>query len=216
MERKVYGITEKIWDSTSQERRLAWNACTVVLTAIAGIFVVTKSGYLWIDVPLGILTTILSLLIIQLQRNLGKFSPEYRRIISRVSVVGTIYSVTVLGAITFCAVIYSFYREVIAAYFSSLPIGRVRVKDSLEVIIFSIAFFFAMIKVPLNVFRGTQIEQLIKDEPKKALFKYLVRRRFIAQDFPSFIFIEFVILYCTWAYSSLMITAVKIALNTSS
>ena len=58
------------------------------------------------------------------------------------------------------------------------------------------------------------IEQLIKDEPKKALIKYLVRRRFVARDFPSFIFVEVVILNCTWAYSSLMVAAMEIALNT--
>lgn len=215
MGRKMYGITQEIWEGMSQERRLVWGLCTVGLAAIAGIFFATKSGYPWIDVPLGFLTGALSLLIVQLQRNLGKFTPKYRRMISRVSVVGTIYSVTALGIVTFCALIYSFYRGIIIGYFSSLPLGHVPVKDLLEIIFFSIAFFFAMIKAPLNAFRGTQIERLIKDETKKVLFKYLVRRRFVAQDFPSFIFIEFLILYCTWTYSSLTVAAIKIALSPS-
>jgi hypothetical protein len=214
MKSKAYGITQEIWEGMSQERRLAWGLCTLGLTGIAGLIFVTKSGYPWIDVPLAFLIGALSLLIVQLQRNLGKFAPKSQRMISRVSVVGTLYSVIALGVITFCAVIYSLYRGVIDAYFSSLPIGSVPVRDLLTVITFSIALFIALIKAPLNTFRGMPIERLIKDAPKKALIKYLVRRRFVARDLPSFIFVEVVILNCTWAYSSLTVAAMKIALNT--
>jgi hypothetical protein len=208
----AYGITEPYWDKASFEFKMGWGIGISATAFIAGMIMNTKTGFWWIDLAVGLLTASLPITVVLAQRSFSKLKPTWRSVVTRVCVIGGTNAATALGLTTYLAIMFSFYRAVVPVLFTTFS----TVHSPLEVLqlgIFSAAFLAALVVAPLNAFRGTKLEQLIRDEPKKYLISLLVRRRFVADNVCMFALFELGTLWVSLSFSSLAVGAIKIALT---
>ncbi|NVM80001.1 hypothetical protein FHW83_005845 [Duganella sp. SG902] len=211
------GVTEEFWSEQKEDFKLYWSLASKAVAGILGFFVVTKTGFGWIDTIVSVFATGVPLLIIASQRALSKYPPLLRRRITRYSLCATLAAVTALGVGFYLAVIYGLITGVVKSLpslvgsdFSPSLTTVMNAPGALNPDFIQNAIGFlncfivlvSLVAAIFNSFRALQIEELIHWAPKRGLFKYLVRRKVKAQDMLMFAGFEFGIIMTSIMFSS--------------
>src|SRR5476649_1564992 len=103
MGKRVFGVTEQFWGSRTAEFKLYWGLGSKAVSLLLGFFIVTKTGFGWLDNMVALLTGSVAILITSGQRDYSKYPRTLRRKITRYSVGITLKGATILGAGIFLA-----------------------------------------------------------------------------------------------------------------
>lgn len=179
-----------------EERKLAWRLITWALIPIPAFFI-QKTGMPFVDYLAGALCSLTSLVLIESQRSLSKYTPSFRKAFLRVAIGLMSLVPAILGGLYFLGVIAAMARHA-ADDLSKAPIHGHMLEDALV----GACVALVLPRAAFNVFRSTQMEALMIGEPRKWAFHLLARRRFIARCDAECFFFEGSVLAMTIACSS--------------
>jgi hypothetical protein len=195
---KTLGITESYWTNLNEDKKLKWKIFSRLITMIAAL-AVTKSGIVILDWCIAVIATFLSIFLIETQRTYTRYSIEFRKTLIRISIALGSWCAVFLGIIYFSQIAIL----AMASTFSSMPDITTNTKyPELTLSVYLTVFFFASIYGILKVFRDLKIEELIYHIPRSQLKKFLIQRKFKAENFYSFAYFELSVIAIALLYSS--------------
>lgn len=166
-----------------EERKVLWKVATIVMTALAALFI-AKAGIPAIDFPCALLCALASTAVVESQRNLGKFSLGFRKGLLRAATRLASGIPAALAGGLFLSAVASMARGA-ADSFAQQPSQGHALADARDAVVAGLVLLAAS----LRVFRGLQFRALMIDEPRKAAFSLIVKRRFVARcDAECFLF----------------------------
>lgn len=228
MQKRIYGVTEKFWESQTAAFKLYWNLGNKTASLLLGFFIVTKTGFSWFDNLVALATGSVAILVTAGQRDFSKYPRALRRRVTRYSVGWTLKGTTILGVCLFLSILVPLVTGVVRSLpsFADAPISPSiealsKIYPSADaatilriehVLIYGIVLY-AVFRASLNAFRGMQFEEMIHKAPKRGLIKYLVRRERIVTDLPSLVQFEVTVLMFSVMFSSAVVMLAQIALG---
>ncbi|MCW5651754.1 MAG: hypothetical protein KIS62_18565 [Ramlibacter sp.] len=170
---------------------MCWKLVVWAITMMGALFVGT-TGLFYFDKVVGGLASLAALLVIESQRNFGKWSPRFRKIVLRAAINLPAIAGALLGLLFFVGFFYSLIasvsRDLPAASSSNLAIVLVTVFGGVGYAIF-------------KTYRDLQMEEISFSLPRIELRKLLVDRPFVAKSPYEFVFFELMVAAVAWLFS---------------
>lgn len=209
MMKKCYGITEPFWEKFPEDHRLGWKYLSRsigLMMALLMTVLVVKTGSVYADWALTVVTATVLAIAIETQRSYSKLSPRLRKTNVRVLICLGRWGVAFIGIAYFSQTAFIACLKVLAQ--DVLPaMGRSRYILS-AYLFFGISVVCAPIAV-IRAVRQLSIEKLIYDLPYEGLKNIFIKRPYKATSFEIFAAFELTVMIVCVLYSSVVIILVK-------
>lgn len=193
---RLKGVTEDYWSTLHEDKKFRWRIFSRGFAFFAT-FAVSKIGLWYLDLALSLFVTFVTMFVIESQRAYSKYSPAFRKAITRLMMFFGAWSVTVLGVFFFAFIAISAG----GATLSGMDLPRfVNGASDTQAIFLLVIFAILMIFAVIKNFRDLKMEELIHTVPKQQLKRLLVRKEFKAEIFPFFAYFEIVVIVVACMY----------------
>lgn len=203
------GITQDYWETLDEDERFGWKIFTRFLALCAGILI-SKTGYIVIDIVIAINILLFSSLIIESQRAYNKFTPRNRKNIIKVVIWLGSWSVAFLGIAIFAQIgtiaIQTIVSIMMSMEFENIP-------NKLLQAIFLISLIIAATVGIIKSFRQNDVEKLIYHAPRDFFIKLFLKKQLQVTSFLQFAYFELMILFATAIYSSMATQTIKVFIS---
>lgn len=207
--RRCVGLTEFVWASLPEERKILWKYFFRCVS-IAGAFFVTKTENIYFDLFLGFFTAAFLIIVIETQRSYSRLSPNFRKKNIRIAIFLGSWGVATLGfafflQAAFTATITVFYSDVLPAFYRS--------QNELTPIVTFLVFLVAAPIACIRIFRQLNFKEFIYTNPRNGLKKLLIYKNPKATSFFMFAYMELFTLIVCLIYSSSVAVITKVFLE---
>jgi hypothetical protein len=180
------GVTENVWGSLSEDKRQSWKHLTRII-GIVGALLVVKTGNIYFDGALALLTGVFLVIVIETQRTFSKISPRYRKRRIRVAVAIGKWGAAVLGIAIFSQAVLGATATVLSE--EILP-AVTQSRHQLTQVIILAATLVAVPLASYRVYRDLNIRKIVYEAPRDGLKQILVHRQPQATSFEVFALLE--------------------------
>ncbi|KHM46727.1 hypothetical protein PL71_14475 [Pseudoalteromonas distincta] len=202
--KKSKGLTEKIWSSIDEDKKIKWRFFSVV-TAVIGVLLIEKSGNEYFDWFLKLLTTIFLFAVIHTQRSYSKITPKLRKFNTKVAIILGTWAIVVFGLAIYLQVIIVVSAQVFLHETENMMNQGLSQYYQITLLI---VFLVVIPIATINTYKSLKINDLIFHLPKAGLFKLLARREPKASTFIEFAYLELAaIILCLIYFSSIAVVA---------
>ncbi len=191
------GITQDFYKALSPDRKLLWKLATWCISLIAS-WLVTKTGYRVLDFAISTSCALVTMLMIESQRSYSEYSRKTRKLAIVSAIVMARWGICGLGIFHFSLVTVGAIGHALhdAPSINDASTGMRAVMVAIFIVIF--------IYQSINIFRRLALEDLVAKLPTEKLKQLLVKRRFVAHDFRSFLAFELGVAYFSYCYAWLV------------
>jgi hypothetical protein len=202
------GVTQEYYKRLSPDRKLQWKLATWCISLIAS-WLVTKTGCHVFDFVISTFCALVAMLMIESQRSYSEYSRKTRRLTLIAAIVIARWGISGLGVVYFALVTVGAMGQTLhdATSLRRLPGG---VQATFGVLIVGATIYQA-----IKMFRQLNFEELVAKLPAEKLKEMLVKRRFVAHDYQSFVAFELGITLFSYCYASIVAGLAKILIQIS-
>jgi uncharacterized membrane protein (DUF485 family) len=191
------GVTQDYYRKLSPDQKLQWKLVTWCISLLAS-WLVTKTGYRVFDFLVATSCTLCTMLMIESQRSYSEYSRKTRRLAVITAILIARWGIGGLGIIYFALVTVGAMGQTLH---DSRSLTRLPAAAQAA---FAVMFVGAAIYQSIKMFRRLGFEELVVTLPAAKLKELLVKRRFIAQDFRSFLAFELGVTFFSYCYASIV------------
>lgn len=174
-----FGVTEKVWDSTSIEKKLQWRFFLLTVSFLSAPFT-CRSDEPTVNWVVAAFAVLMSQSVVETQRHLTKIeNARFRKGLLLAQVAIGVYAVIALGTIFLGGVFYHFTKGVFPVFVEMSEVGMYGMP-------MTVVIAFVAIALGAGIFRATsdlQFKEMLYYLPKSGLQHLLIRRRFVAGTF---------------------------------
>ncbi len=199
--RKCLGLTESVWTTLPEDKRISWKYFARVV-AIVGAFLVTKTGNAYFDTMLSMITALFFMIVIETQRSYSKLRPSFRKRNIRIAIALGSWGVTILGVAIFSQAFALAAATVLSSdVFFAFNHSASALKQAVQAVTL-LVFLIALLVAVVHTFRQLNVEELVYKLPRDGLKQLLVHKQPKATSFELFACMELSVLVACLMYAS--------------
>jgi len=174
-----FGVTEKVWNSTSVEKKLQWKFFLLAVSFLCAPFT-CRSNEPIVNWTVAAFAILASQLVVETQRCLTKIeNSRFRKGLLLSQVAAGIYAIIALGTIFFGGIFYHFTKGIFPFFVEMSEIGMYGLPTT-------VVIAFVAIALGVGIFRAATdlpFKEMLYYLPRSGLRHILLRRRFVADSF---------------------------------